>query len=96
MITLTVQCQDDAERLVVGQAVAFARQLRRVAADAPDGAVPPACERAALDGGRSLLRDAPAAALRGRIAAAEQQGGPPALVPARTPDGTRAGTGARS
>jgi len=96
MITLTIQCHDDAERLVVEQAVAFARQLRQLAADAPDGAVLTACERAALDGGRAVLRDALAAALQARIAAAEQKGGPPAPVPARIPGGTRAGTSARS
>lgn len=70
MITLTVQCHDDAERLVVEQTVAFVRQLRQIAADAPHGAVLPACERAALGGGRALLRDALAAAgpRRGRRA----------------------------
>lgn len=96
MITLTVQCHDDAERLAVEQAIAFVRQLRQLAADAPDGAVLPTCERAALDSGRVLLRDALAAALRGRVEAAEQKGGPPAPAPARTPDGTRAGMSARS
>jgi hypothetical protein len=96
MITLTVQCRDDAERLALEQAIAFVRQLRQLAADAPDGAVLPACEQAALDSGRALLRDTLAAALQGRIDAAEQKGGPPAVAPARTPGGTRAGTRARS
>jgi hypothetical protein len=38
MITLTVQCHDNAERLAVEQAIAFVRQFRQLAA-APDGAV---------------------------------------------------------
>jgi hypothetical protein len=96
MITLTVQGRDDAERLALEQAIAFVRQLRQLAADAPDGSVLPACEQAALTSGRALLRDTLAAALQGRIDAAEQKGGPPAAARARTPDGTRAGTRARS
>jgi hypothetical protein len=96
MITLTVQCRDDAERLAVEQALAFVRQLRQLAADAPDGAVLPTCAQAALASGRTLLRDTLAAALQGRVDAAEQKGGPPAVAPARTPGGTRAGARARS
>ncbi len=96
MITLTVQCRDDAERLALEQAITFVRQLRQLAADAPDGSVLPTCEQAALDSGRTLLRDTLAAALQGRIDAAEQKGGPPAVARTRTADDTRAGTHARS
>ena len=91
MLTLTVQCRDDAERLALERAIAFVRQLRQLAADAPAGAVLPTCEQAALASGRALLRDTLAAALQGRIDAAEQKGGPPGSAPARTPGGTRAG-----
>lgn len=94
MITLTIQCRDQAEQLAVEQAVAFVRHMRQVAAEAPDGAVLPACEQAALAGGRALLRDTLAAALQSRVDAAEQKGGPPAAAPARTPAATRAGTAA--
>jgi hypothetical protein len=96
MITLTIECRDDAERLALEQAIAFVRQLHQLAATAPDGAVLPTCEQAALRGGRTLLRDTLAAALQGRVQAAEQKGGPPASARARTPPATRAGTPARS
>ena len=56
MITLTFPCHDDAERPVVEQAVAFARQLRQHAAAAPDGAALTARERAAPDGGRAPFK----------------------------------------
>jgi hypothetical protein len=95
MITLAVECRDDAERLAVEQAIAFVRQLHQLAVTAPDGQVLAACERAALTDGRALLRGALAAALQRRVAAAEQKGGPPAAAPARTPRATRAGTRAR-
>ena len=57
MPTLTIEYQDEAERLVLEQAIAFFTQMRQVAHDAPDGAVLAACERVALDGGR--VRDLP-------------------------------------
>ena len=68
----------------------------RIAQDAPDGAVLNACERLALDKGRALLRSTLAAALQGRIDAAEQKGGPPAFAPRRTPAAPRARTRAPS
>jgi hypothetical protein len=92
MITLTVACRDDAERLAVEQAIAFVRQLHHLAATAPDGAVLAACEQAALSDGRALVRDTLAAAVQRRVAAAEQKGGPPASAPKRTPPATRGGT----
>jgi hypothetical protein len=92
MITLTVTCRDDAERLAVEQAIAFVRQLHQLAATAPAGAVLAACEQAALTDGRALVRDTHAAAVQQRVAAAEQKGGPPASAPRRTPHATRAGT----
>jgi len=97
MPTLTIEYQDEAERLVLEQAIAFFTQMRQVAHDAPDGAVLAACERVALDGGRAPLRHTLAAAVQARAAAAEQKGGPPAAAPARagTPAATRGGTPAR-
>ena len=96
MITLTVTCRDDAERLAVEQAVAFVRQLHHLAATAPDGHVLAACEQAALRDGRALLRDTLAAAVQQRVTAAEQKGGPPASAPRRTSGAPRAGTPAPS
>lgn len=92
MITLTVTCRDDAERLAVEQALAYVRQLHQLALSAPDGTVLAACEQLALGDGRALLRSTLAAALSGRIAAAEQKGGPPASAPGRTPGAPKADT----
>ena len=96
MPALTIEYRDDAERLALEQAIAYVAQLRQLAQDAPDGTVLAACEQLALSGGRALLRSTLAAALDGRIAAAEQKGGSPAAAPARTPPAPRAGTSARS
>ena len=96
MITLTITCRDEAERLAVEQTLAFVRQLHQLALSAPDGTVLPACEQLALRDGRALLRSTLAAALEGRIAAAEQKGGLPASAPRRTPDAPRAATSAPS
>lgn len=96
MITLTVECRDDAERLALEQAIAFVHHLRQLAATAPDGAVLAACEQVALRDGRALLRNTLAAALQSRVEAAEQKGGPPVTAPRRTPGAPRAGTRAPS
>lgn len=94
--TLTIEYRDDSERLAREQAIAYVAPLRWVAQDAPDGAVLDACETLALADGRALLRSTLAAALEGRIASAEQKGGPPAAARRRTPDAPRAAAHARS
>jgi hypothetical protein len=96
MPTLHIDYRDDAERLALEQAIAYVAQLRQVAQDAPDGSVLAAWEKLALADGRALLRSTLAAALEGRIATAEQKGGPPASARKRTPDAPRAATGAPS
>jgi hypothetical protein len=96
MPTLNIDYRDDAERLALEQAIAYVVPLRQVAQDAPDGSVLAACEKLALADGRALLRSTLAAALDGRIALAEQKGGPPASAPRRTPGAPRAATGAPS
>lgn len=85
MPTLTIEYHDENERVALEQAIAYLGQLRQVAMDAPGGTVLEACEALALDQGRALLRSTLAAALHGRIAGAEQKGGPPAPAPRRTP-----------
>lgn len=92
MPTLTISYRDEAERLVLEQAIAYASHLHQLAQDAPDGSVLETCEKLALGAGRSLLRDTLAAALEGRIGTAERKGGSPASAPRRTPDAPRAGT----
>jgi hypothetical protein len=96
MPTPTLSCRDDAERLILEQAIAYATHPHQVAQDAPDGPVLDACEKLALDKGRSLPRETLATALEGRITSAGQKGGPPASVPRRTPDAPRADTRAPS
>ena len=96
MPALTIEYRDAAERLALEQAIAYVSQLRQLAQDAPDGSVLAACEKLALSDGRALLRSTLAAALGGRIAAAEQKGGPHASARARTPDAPRASTNATS
>jgi hypothetical protein len=92
MPTLTIEYRNEAERLALEQAIAYVAHLHQLAQDAPDGSVLAACEQLALADGRALLRTTLAAALDGRIAAAEQKGGPPAAAPKRTPGAPRAGT----
>jgi len=92
MPSLTIEYRNDAERLALEQAIAYVSHLGRLAQDAPDGSVLAACEELALADGRALLRSTLAAALEGRVATAEQKGGPPASAPRRTPDAPRAGT----
>jgi hypothetical protein len=96
MPTLTVEYRDESERLALEQAIAYVAQLRQLAQDAPGGSVLAACEQLALAQGRAVLRSTLAAALEGRIGAAEQKGGPPAAAPGRTPATPRAATGAPS
>ena len=95
MPTLTIEYHDDNERIALEQAIAYLGQLRQVAIDAPSGTVLEACERLALDQGRTLLRSTLAAALHGRIAGAEQKGGTPAPAPRRTPASPKARTRGR-
>jgi hypothetical protein len=96
MPMLTIEYRDEHERLALEQAIAYIAQLRQLALAAPDGTVLAACEQRALAGGRALLRSTLAAALHSRVAADEQQGGPPAAAPRRTPGAPRADTHAPS
>ena len=97
MPVLTIEYQDEAERLGLEQALAYVTQMRHLAQDAPPGTVLTACEQFALNQGRAFLRDNLAAAVQGRAAVAEQKGGPaaPAAARAGTQPATRAGTPAR-
>jgi hypothetical protein len=96
MPTLTIEYQDDAERLALEQCLAYFSQLRQTALTAPDGTVLAACEQVALHDGRALLRSTLAAAVDSRIALAEQKGGAPASASKRTPDAPKASTHASS
>ena len=56
MPTFTIEYRTEGERLILGQAVAYATALHRLAAVAPHGSVPAACEQLALTDGRELVR----------------------------------------
>ena len=79
------------EALLVEQARLLARQLQRVADDAPDGHVLAAVEAAAVPAGRELTRKAVEATLRAQADTAEKKGrrGGPAR-PAAGPPGPSA------
>lgn len=92
MPMLTVEYQDDAERLLLEQAIAYVTQLRQTALTAADGTVLAVCEQLALRDGRALLRSTLAAAVESRVALAEQKGGRPVSASQRTPNGPKAST----
>jgi hypothetical protein len=98
MPVLTIEYQDEAERLGLEQAIAFFSQMRQTAQTAPDGTVLAACEQVAVNEGRSFLRNALAAAVHSRVARAEQKGGALAgpAVPALARPATKGVTSARS
>jgi hypothetical protein len=96
MPTLTIEYQDDGERLALEQCLAYFAQLRQTALAAPDGTVLAACEQVALRDGRALLRSTLAAAVESRVAVAEQKGGWRVSAPKRTPDAPKASTSASS
>jgi hypothetical protein len=96
MPTLTIEYRNAAERLALEQALAYVAHLHQLAQEAPDGTVLAACEKLALADGRALLRSTLAAALEGRIHAAEQKGGSPDAAPMHTPNARRAPTPERS
>jgi hypothetical protein len=79
----TFQADTPLQALILGQALAMARQLERTSADAPDGKVLAAVEAAA----RELARTAVEVALQAQAAAAEKGGHPaaPARGAARPP-----------
>jgi hypothetical protein len=85
MPTLTIEYQDEDERVALEQAIAYLADLRQLALEAPEGTVLDACEGLALDKGRDLLRSTLAAALHARVAVAERKGGPHGPAPRRTP-----------
>ncbi len=76
MPTLTLEYSTDAERRMLEQAIAYARQMHHTAATAEHGTVLAACEHLALSGGRQLLRDSLAAALQARADAQKKTPAP--------------------
>lgn len=69
MPTLTIEYQDEAERLLIEQALAMVTDLRRTALNAPHGRVLAICEAEAVETGRKLTAEVLRDALQHRVAA---------------------------
>jgi len=96
MDELAVRVETPLQRLLVEQALAFAKELERAADDAPDGLVLDRCERVALTSGREFLRKALADTLEAQAALGEAKKGRIAPAPAVEGGGTRAARRDRS
>jgi hypothetical protein len=77
MPTMSIEYQDENERLALEQAIAFFNQMRQVAQTAPAGTVLAACEKVAVEQGPAVLRKSLAAAVQSRVDAADKKGGSP-------------------
>ncbi|MGH7169190.1 MAG: hypothetical protein ACRELF_07970 [Gemmataceae bacterium] len=78
------------EALILEQALAYARQLQRTAAQAADGQVLRSTEAFVLERGRDLLRRSLEIALQAQAAAVEKKGRPAAPVAAANAAPTKA------
>lgn len=96
MDELCVRVETPLQRLLVEQALAFAKELERAADAAPEGQVLDRCERVALSSGREFLRKALADTLEHQAATGEAKGGRIAPAPAGGGGGTRAARRDRS
>ena len=92
MSHLPIVPQSDLQRLILEQALAFARRPEQAAASAPPGHVLDRCEVATLAHGRQFLRDALASALQQQALEGEKKGGRPAPARADTRAATRGQT----
>ena len=86
MLTVTFECENEAQLAALRQAADFLAEMHRLAQAIPAGEVLSAIEGHALDAGRQLLRDCLQSAAQRRIDQDEKKGGPPgsARAPART------------
>lgn len=91
-----IEVRDEVEAAAVEQALAMARELKRLADAAPDGKVLAIVEQAAVEHGRRFTRDRLQDALNGQAAALEQKGGAPGPAPAAGPGAIKAGPSAGS
>lgn len=90
MGSLTIEYEDESERLLIEQALAMVADLKRTALEAPHGTVLAACESEAVAKGRELTASALEDALRRRIAEGDaQKNGRPGRGPR---DGGRGGS----
>ena len=93
---LNLTITDPTERLLVEQALAFARELRRTASASPDGRVLRNAESFRVVQGREFLRTALATVLQAEADAVEKKGSRPGAAPADPAATTKATTTAKS
>jgi hypothetical protein len=94
MLTVTFECENEAQLAALRQAAHFLAEMHRLAQDAPAGEVLAAVEGHALDAGRQFLRDSLQSAAQQRIDRDEKKGAPPASARAPAAAGSRAGMAA--
>ncbi len=82
MIRRTMEFDDEEEFIAAEQAVAMARELKKLADATPDGRVLAAVEAAALERGRRFTRDRLQDALNAQAAGLEKKGGAEGPAPA--------------
>lgn len=86
----TFTAENATEALILEQALAYARQLTRTAAAAPDGQVLRVAEACVLGQGRELLRQSLEIVLQAQAPAVEKKGRPAAPVAAARDAPTKA------
>ncbi|MGH9508290.1 MAG: hypothetical protein ACRD13_15325 [Terriglobales bacterium] len=85
--------ENPTEALLLEQALVFARQLTRVANDAPDGHVLALAEKCILSQGRAFLQQALQTVLQAQAPEVEKKGRPFDAVPADNDATTKASRG---
>ena len=93
---LNLTITDPTERLLVEQALAFARELRKTAASSPDGRVLRNAESFCVVQGREFLRTALATVLQAEADAVENKGSRPDAARADSAATTKVATAAKS
>ena len=91
MIRRTMEFEDENELIAAEQAVAMARELKRLADAAPDGHVLAVVEMAALERGRRFTRERLQDALNGQATALQEKGGAAGAAPVAGNGGATAG-----
>lgn len=94
--TITLTVENATEALIVEQALAYARQLKRTADAAPDGQVLDRAETVTLDQGRDFLRRSLQIVLQSQAEAVEKKGRPRAAVAVESVATTKASHPTRS
>jgi hypothetical protein len=82
MIRRTMEFEDEREMIAAEQAIAMARELRKLADAAPDGCVVAVVEMAALERGRRFTRERLEDVLNAQATALEKKGGAAGAAPA--------------